>query len=253
MILKALRLHMGNNEDVFVPESVSTEQLLEYHRTRIEAIQITEEDLLKVWQYPDQFHKLQDKLRQEGCITNGVLQMRFHALLRERLEEVRDLELEMAHKALAWQLERDQQRAEQDMIYLRAMEAQLEQVQPFSQQHERQLQKQRMEKQSVGGAKSGSTKDIAHIHTQAQTQVSAHFSSRSEPERPRQTNPHTNIHEIQSIDDIYMNSSEELNEKENIGNASANAMLSKPLQHVKEEGTNSDTDSTSSTTSDFSQ
>jgi hypothetical protein len=125
LILKALR-RRGGSEEVFVPEHITTDQLLEYHRPRISRIQVTEEDVLKILQYPDQFRKLQDALRNEHCVTNGFLSMRFHQLMRERLLEVRELELEIAHKAHASQLEMEQRRVEREMMYLRAMEAERE-------------------------------------------------------------------------------------------------------------------------------
>jgi hypothetical protein len=77
-----------DNSDHFLPEAVPVERLMQKHRAEINKLTMSHEDVAEVMNDPEQFRKLQQVLRDRGCMTDSYLRIKHNELLRERLHEM---------------------------------------------------------------------------------------------------------------------------------------------------------------------
>ena len=88
--------HHGSNNPahfkyntVLYPECVPLEYRLEKHSTKLALIRVSQHDVQRVTNDPEQFTKLQESLRQNKCMTDALLRQTYYELIKARVKEMK--------------------------------------------------------------------------------------------------------------------------------------------------------------------
>lgn len=79
---------ISGESDQGLPEARTTQQLMEIYGDQVKEMRIQPTDTQRIVDDPTQFSKIQQSLREGGAVTNGTLRLRFHSMVRERLEDM---------------------------------------------------------------------------------------------------------------------------------------------------------------------
>jgi hypothetical protein len=85
-------------ESEYLPEARTTEQLMEEYGDKMKELRVTKDDTQRIVNDTDEFHKLQQTLRERRAVTDGTLRLNYHSLIRERIEGMKTLEEESRPK-----------------------------------------------------------------------------------------------------------------------------------------------------------
>jgi hypothetical protein len=83
------RTNIGDS-DARLPEALTKEQLMEKYGDKLKELRITQGDVQNIVDDTVQFHKLQETLRERRAWTHAALQLDFHILMRERIDEMKN-------------------------------------------------------------------------------------------------------------------------------------------------------------------
>jgi hypothetical protein len=73
-----------------LPEALTKEQLMEKYGDKLKELRVTRGDVQNIVDDTVQFHKLQETLRERRALTHAALQLDFHILMRERIEDMKN-------------------------------------------------------------------------------------------------------------------------------------------------------------------
>ena len=74
-----------------LPEALTKEQLMEKYGDKLKELRVTPGDVQNIVDDTAQFHKLQNTLRERRALTHSALQLDFHTLVRERIDDMKNL------------------------------------------------------------------------------------------------------------------------------------------------------------------
>jgi hypothetical protein len=73
-----------------LPEALTKEQLMEKYGDKLKELRVTPGDVQNIIDDTAQFHKLQETLRERRALTHSTLQLNFHTLVRERIDDMKN-------------------------------------------------------------------------------------------------------------------------------------------------------------------
>jgi hypothetical protein len=73
-----------------LPEALTKEQLMEKYGDKLKELRVTPGDVQNIVDDTNQFHKLQETLRGRRALTHSALQLDFHTLVRERIDDMKN-------------------------------------------------------------------------------------------------------------------------------------------------------------------
>jgi hypothetical protein len=83
------RTNIGDSE-MRLPEALTKEQLMDKYGDKLKELRVTQGDVQNIVDDTVQFRKLQETLRERRALTHATLQLDFHVLLRERIDEMKN-------------------------------------------------------------------------------------------------------------------------------------------------------------------